>query len=111
MPRAIWNGQVIAESAVTQRVEGNHYFPPSAIRREFFEESDTQSVCGWKGTAHYYSVVVDGQKNTDAAWYYPDPKPQADSIRDHIAFWKGVAIEETPGDDVVDNESSGACEI
>jgi uncharacterized protein (DUF427 family) len=93
MPRAIWNGQVIAETDKFEVVEGNVYFPPDALRRELFKPSDTHTVCGWKGTASYYTVVVDGQENKDAAWYYPDPKPAAANIKDHVAFWRGVTVE------------------
>ncbi len=94
MPRAIWNGAVVAESPATVLVEGNHYFPPDSIRREYFEPSATQTVCGWKGTASYYTLSVQGQKNPDAAWYYPTPKDAARHIAGHIAFWKGVRIED-----------------
>lgn len=93
MPRALWKGTVIAESDKYEVVEGNVYFPPDAIRREHFKESDTHTVCGWKGTASYYTVSVDGEENRDAAWYYPDPKPAAANIKDHIAFWRGVTVE------------------
>ena len=90
--KAVWNGNIIAESENTCKVEGNHYFPPHSVNKEFLEESDTHTTCSWKGTASYYNVVVDGKKNNDAAWYYPNPKPAAAKIRDHIAFWKGVQI-------------------
>jgi len=93
MPKAIWNGAVLAESDRTEVVEGNHYFPPSAIRREYFRESDTHTVCGWKGTASYYDIEVDGKRNDGAAWFYPDPKPAAANIAGHVAFWKGVKVE------------------
>lgn len=93
MPRALWKGTVIAESDKFETVEGNVYFPPDSIRREHFKESDTHTVCGWKGTASYYTVAVDGEENRDAAWYYPDPKPAAANIKDHIAFWRGVTVE------------------
>ena len=93
MAKAIWNQQVIADSDQTEIVEGNHYFPPDSIKSEFFTNSSTTSVCGWKGTASYYDVVVDGQTNAGAAWYYPDPKPDAANIKDHVAFWKGVTVE------------------
>jgi uncharacterized protein (DUF427 family) len=93
MPRAIWNGQVIAETDRYELVEGNVYFPPETIRREFFHPSQTHTVCGWKGQASYYDVVVDGQINRNAAWYYPDPKPAAAHIKDHVAFWRGVTVE------------------
>ncbi len=92
MPKALWNGAVLAESDKTEVVEGNHYFPPDAIRREFFRESATHTVCGWKGTASYLDVVVDGQTNKDAAWYYPTPKEAAHNIAGYVAFWKGVQV-------------------
>jgi uncharacterized protein (DUF427 family) len=93
MTKAIWNDAVLAESDKTEVVEGNHYFPPDAVRREFFRESNTHTVCGSKGTASYYDVVVNGQVNKDAAWYYPTPLPAAKNIGGHVAFWKGVRIE------------------
>ena len=93
MPKAIWNGAVLAESDRTEIVEGNHYFPPSAIRREYFRGSDTHTVCGWKGTASYYDIEVDGKRNDGAAWFYPDPKPAAANIAGYVAFWKGVKVE------------------
>jgi uncharacterized protein (DUF427 family) len=93
MPRAIWNGAVIAETDKFELVEGNVYFPPDALRKELFKPSDTHTVCPWKGTASYYTVAVDGQENKDAAWYYPDPKPAAANIKDHVAFWRGVTVE------------------
>ena len=93
MPRAIWNGTVIADSPDTVVVEGNHYFPADSIKREYFQPSDTHTVCGWKGTASYYTLDVNGQTNPDAAWYYPDPKPEAAQIKGRVAFWKGVKIE------------------
>lgn len=93
MPRASWNGQVIAETDRYEVVEGNVYFPPDTIRREFFQPSSTTTVCGWKGTANYFNVVVDGRENKDAAWYYADPKPAAANIKDHVAFWRGVTVE------------------
>jgi uncharacterized protein (DUF427 family) len=90
--KAIWKGQVIAESGDTVVVEGNHYFPEEAVNKSLLTSSDTTSFCGWKGHASYYSVVVDGEENTDAAWYYADPYPKAEEIRGRIAFWKGVEI-------------------
>jgi uncharacterized protein (DUF427 family) len=93
MPKAIWNGAVLAESDRTEVVEGNHYFPAETIRREFFRDSSTHTVCGWKGTASYYDIEVGGQVNRDAAWYYPDPLPAAKTIKGYIAFWKGVQVE------------------
>jgi uncharacterized protein (DUF427 family) len=77
MVKAIWNGKVIAEADRTEIVEGNHYFPAESLRREFFQPSDSHTICPWKGKAHYYSLLVDGKENTDAAWYYPEPKPAA----------------------------------
>lgn len=90
--QAIWNDTVIAESDDTVVVEGNHYFPSSALRRELFSETATTSSCPWKGTASYYSVTVDGRENKDAAWYYPTPKDAAKEIKDRVAFWKGVRV-------------------
>ena len=92
MARATWNGAVIAESDTYETVEGNVYFPADAIKREHFRDSDTHTICPWKGTASYYDVVVDGQTNAGAAWYYPTPKDAAANIRDHVAFWKGVEV-------------------
>jgi uncharacterized protein (DUF427 family) len=91
--RAIWNGSVIAQSDRCEVVEGNPYFPPDAVKREYLRDSATHTVCGWKGTANYYDVLVDGKVNHDAAWYYPEPKPAAHNIKGYIAFWKGVKIE------------------
>ena len=93
MPRALWNGTVIAESDRCIVVEGNQYFPPEALKRELLQPSATHTVCSWKGTASYYDVVVDGQTNRDAAWYYPEPKPAAQEIAGYVAFWRGVQIE------------------
>lgn len=93
MMKAIWNGTVIAESAKTEIVEGNHYFPPEALRMEFFRPGDIRTVCPWKGTAQYYSIVVGDTVNADAAWYYPEPKSAASKIAGKIAFWKGVRVE------------------
>ncbi|MBI4693421.1 MAG: DUF427 domain-containing protein [Gammaproteobacteria bacterium] len=93
MPKALWNGAVLAESADCERVEGNFYFPADSINRQYFEPSTTHTVCGWKGTASYYDVVVDGRRNPDAAWYYPTPKDAARNIAGHVAFWKGVTVE------------------
>lgn len=92
MVQARWNGMVVAESEDTVIVEGNHYFPRSAVRADTLSDSQTTSVCPWKGTAHYHSLSVNGETNRDAAWYYPDPKPAADNIRDRIAFWRGVEV-------------------
>ena len=92
--KAIWNGAILAESNETIVVEGNHYFPAHSIKKGFFRESSTSSMCHWKGKASYYSVVVDGKTNHDAAWYYPSPLPKAMEIKNHVAFWKGVTISE-----------------
>ena len=92
MAKALWNDTVIAESADTKIVEGNHYFPPDSVKKDFFRDSATTSVCGWKGTARYYTLVVDGKENADAAWYYPQPKAAASEIAGRIAFWKGVNV-------------------
>lgn len=94
MPKAIWNNTVIAESAVIETIENNVYFPPAALRIANFQASATQTTCAWKGIASYYDVVVDGKVNKDAAWYYTDPKPAAKNIKDHVAFWKGVIVEQ-----------------
>jgi uncharacterized protein (DUF427 family) len=92
MIKAIWNDKVVAASDATVVVEGNHYFPPEGVQAEYLRDSSTTTVCGWKGTAHYYDLVVDGQTNLGAAWYYPTPKDAAQQIRGRIAFWKGVQI-------------------
>jgi uncharacterized protein (DUF427 family) len=92
MPKAIWNGTVIAESTDTVVVEGNHYFTPGAVRSEHLRPSDHHTVCGWKGTASYYDVVVGEAVNPNAAWTYPEPKPEAAEITGRIAFWKGVTV-------------------
>ncbi len=91
--KAIWNGHVLAESDDTVIVEGNHYFPDAALDRAWLIPSATTSFCPWKGTAHYYTLAVDGLENPDACWYYPDPKPAAMQIKGRVAFWKGVRIE------------------
>lgn len=90
--RAIWNGVTIAESDDTVVVEGNHYFPLESIRRELFSPTETHTICPWKGTASYYDVTVDGEKNADAAWFYPEPKEAAKEITDRVAFWRGVEV-------------------
>ena len=92
MPKAIWNDKVIAEAEQTEVVEGNHYFPPDSLSKKYFQGSDTVTTCAWKGTAHYYTIDVDGSVNPDAAWYYPDPKPAAANIAGKVAFWKGVKV-------------------
>jgi uncharacterized protein (DUF427 family) len=93
MPKAIWNGAVLAESDACEVVENNYYFPPNAIKSEYFKESSTHTTCGWKGVASYYSIEVNGEVNKDAAWYYPTPKEAAKNITGYIAFWKGVKVE------------------
>jgi uncharacterized protein (DUF427 family) len=94
MARAIWNGAVLAQSDQTEVVEGNHYFPPDAVIRQFFEPSEKHTICSWKGTASYYDVVVNGERNAAAAWYYSEPKEAAGQIRDYVAFWNGVDVED-----------------
>ena len=93
MAKAMWEGTVLAESEKTVEVEGNQYFPPDAIKQEYFKPSAKHTVCPWKGTASYYHVEVDGKRNQDAAWFYPEPKPAASQIKDYVAFWKGVRVE------------------
>jgi uncharacterized protein (DUF427 family) len=90
--KAVWNGATLAESDDTVVVEGNHYFPSDAIKRDLFRPSETHTTCPWKGVASYYDVVVGGQINKDAAWYYPHPKDAAKSVADRVAFWKGVKV-------------------
>ena len=97
--KATWNGATLAESDDTLVVENNHYFPPESIHREYFTDSDTHTICPWKGEASYKTIEVDGQRNPDAAWFYPVPKQadysgrSADEFKDRVAFWKGVTIE------------------
>jgi uncharacterized protein (DUF427 family) len=93
MPKAIWNGTVLAQSDKYEVVEGNYYFPPDAINQEYFKDSNTHTTCPWKGQASYYTIEVDGQQNKDAAWYYPDPKEKAKNIQGYVAFWRGVKVE------------------
>jgi uncharacterized protein (DUF427 family) len=93
MPKATWKGAVLAESDATIVVEGNHYFPPDSLRAEFFSPSTKHTDCPWKGKASYRNVEVKGERNEDAAWYYPAPFPAAQQIKDYVAFWKGVHIE------------------
>jgi uncharacterized protein (DUF427 family) len=92
VPKATWNNTVIAESENTVVVEGNHYFPPDSLNTECLRESSQTTVCGWKGTANYYDIDVDGETNPGAAWYYSDPKPEAANIKGYVAFWKGVQV-------------------
>jgi uncharacterized protein (DUF427 family) len=95
----MWNGAVVAESDRTIVVEGNHYFPPEALNREYFADSSTRTVCPWKGEASYYSLTVDGSTNPDAAWTYRDPSSAAADIRGYVAFWRGVVVEPSPAID------------
>ena len=92
--KAVWNDAVIAESDATVVVEGNHYFPPEAVRRDYLLESQTPTICPWKGLASYYTIVVGDKRNADAAWYYPSPSPAARKIAGSVAFWKGVRVVE-----------------
>jgi uncharacterized protein (DUF427 family) len=92
--KAIYNNQVIAKSNNTIVIEGNHYFPPDSVKKEFLTASDTHTTCPWKGEASYYNVVVNGDKVDDAAWYYPNPRPLAEEIKGYIAFWNGVEVTE-----------------
>ncbi|MBD2180952.1 DUF427 domain-containing protein [Planktothrix sp. FACHB-1355] len=93
MPKAVWNGATLAESDRTIVVEGNHYFPPDAIDKQYFKESSTHTTCPWKGVASYYTIEVNGQENKDAAWYYPQAKDKAKNIEGYVAFWRGVKVE------------------
>ena len=94
MAKAIWNNQVIAESDQFEMVEGNVYFPPDVVKREFLKPSEKSTHCPWKGDASYFTLVVNGKENPDAAWYYPETFEKAAHIKDHIAFWKGVTVEQ-----------------
>ncbi|MFZ4287320.1 DUF427 domain-containing protein [Variovorax sp. HJSM1_2] len=90
--KAVWNGTVIAESNDTVVVEGNHYFPLDSLKREYFTFSNHKTTCPWKGQASYFSLLVNGEMNTDAAWYYAEPKSGAEAVADRVAFWKGVQV-------------------
>ncbi len=92
--QAVWKNTVVAESDNTVVLEGSHYFPKDSVRQEYLQESSSQTTCAWKGVASYYNVVVDGEVNADAAWYYPEPKEAASEIIDRVAFWKGVNVKE-----------------
>lgn len=92
MPKAVWKGAVLADSDDTVVVEGNHYFPPESVNAEYFEDVDRTTVCPWKGTARYRTIVVDGERNEAAAWYYPEPKDAAAEIKDHVAFYGSVEV-------------------
>jgi len=91
--KAIWNGVILAESQATVVVEGNHYFPPGSLHREYLTPSEQHTTCPWKGRASYYDIAVDGKVNPGAAWYYPDPASAAANIKGYVAFWRGVRIE------------------
>jgi uncharacterized protein (DUF427 family) len=91
--KATWRGAMLAKSDDTVVVEGNHYFPPASIDRDYFSESDTHTTCPWKGEASYYNILVNSEVNKDAAWYYPNPKEAASNIKNRIAFWEGVVVE------------------
>ena len=93
MKKAVWNGKVIAESDQTKVIEGNHYFPPESVRQVYLKETDYHTTCPWKGKASYYNVLVDGEINRNAAWYYPEPKEAASEIKGYVAFWNGVKVE------------------
>ncbi len=93
MPKAMWNGKILAESNDTIEIEGNQYFPPDSVNREYLTNSDTHSTCPWKGEANYYNVEVDGEVNKNAAWYYPEPKDAAAEIKGYVAFWRDVVVE------------------
>ncbi len=93
MAKAIWKGKVLAESNDTIVIEGNHYFPPESINRDYFQDSNTHTTCPWKGKASYYTIVDNGDTNKDAAWYYPNPSNMASEIKDYVAFWRGVNVE------------------
>ena len=90
--KAIWNDTTLAESDETISIEGNHYFPPQSLKKEYFKQSDYHTTCPWKGEASYYNIVVDEEVNNDSAWFYPDPKEAAKEIKSYVAFWKGVEV-------------------
>lgn len=94
MAKAVWNGAILAESDAVEVVEGNVYFPPDSVEKQYLKKSDTKSTCPWKGVASYYTLEVNGKVNEDAAWYYPEPKDAASYIRGYVAFWKGVEVQE-----------------
>lgn len=105
--QAIWNDAVLAESSETGVMEGNHYFPPEAINREYFRESGHHSMCYWKGLASYYDLVVDGKENRNAAWYYPDTSQAAQQIAGYVAFWNGVKVQRAPGESELEDSEHG----
>ncbi|MGY6530332.1 MAG: DUF427 domain-containing protein [Cyanobacterium sp.] len=93
MAKATWNGAILAQSENCEIVEGNYYFPPQSINKEYFRPTNTHTTCGWKGVASYYTIAVNGAENKDAAWYYPEPKEKAENIKNYVAFWRGVKVE------------------
>jgi len=105
--KAVWNGAVLADSGDTVVVEGNHYFPADSLDPQYLVESGTHTVCPWKGTASYYSIVVDGKENRDAAWYYPQPSPAAEKIQGRVAFWRGVKVVADGADPAGEGPPSG----
>lgn len=107
MMRAIWHGTVIAEAPATVQVEGNHYFPPESLHREYLTDSHTKTLCPWKGLASYYHVSVGDEVNPDAAWYYPKPSPLARRIKNHVAFWNGIQVEGEPENHSAATEDTG----
>jgi len=92
--KAIWNGEIIAESNETINIEGNQYFPPDSVKKEYLKESDLHTTCPWKGVASYYHIEIGSERNENAAWFYPDTKPAADGFENYIAFWKGVEVKD-----------------
>jgi uncharacterized protein (DUF427 family) len=92
--KAYWKNQLLAESNDTVIIDNNHYFPASSLNMDFFEASNKETHCHWKGEAHYYTIIVNNEINKDAAWYYPSPKDAAKEIKDHVAFWRGVKVTE-----------------
>ncbi|MEM9827753.1 MAG: DUF427 domain-containing protein [Planctomycetota bacterium] len=109
MAVAKWNGVVLAQSEDTVIVDGNHYFPADSLKADLFRDTDHHTTCGWKGVASYKSIEVDGKLNENAAWYYPDPKPEAENIRDRVAFWKGVEVVADGGQD--QTPAGASCEV
>ena len=109
MAVASWNGVIIAQSDDTVIVEGNHYFPAESVQADYLRDSGYETVCGWKGTASYKSLEVNGQRNENAVWYYPNPKPEAGHIQNYFAFWKGVTVDGEAGTDQTPDGAS--CEI
>ena len=105
--KAVWNGAVLADSGNTVVVEGNHYFPVDSLDRQYVVESGTHTTCPWKGRASYYTIVVDGKENRDAAWYYPQPSPAAEKIQGRVAFWRGVEVVDDEADPADESPMTG----